>query len=284
MTEDAAREYLTCFRRQMWIVRLLRGGFLGCALGVLVAYYCVEPALQRWLILGLGALVGVWIVLGVRGAGLAKRARLGAALLDAGEIDEARKHLTEALRRFTSVRSVKILTCHQLAVAAHLAHSYRSAVAICQELLSYRLGPMSSIAAGVRLILADSLLMLDDVSAAANVIARIRPADLSLLDRMTLLPIGLRYDLAADRDADAVQGLVQKVRLAELLDGPGACLAHALLAEACRRNDMDAQHDYLLKRAELLGNVDDVVKKHPSLLERLRGDPPAAGPPEPADS
>lgn len=257
------------FRRQMWSACLLRGALGAALLLGLVALYQVDPATRRWILAGMFAVAGLWLALSLRGLGAVKRARRGAALVAAGRLDEACEVLAGALSRLTPLRSAKILACHQLAIAAHLTRRYRDAVAISRELLAHRLGAASGVATATRLILADSLLGLDDVRAAAPVVQALDRQDLSLAEQMVFLPVALRCQLTAGRHDEAVQALAEKVRVAELMDSPVASLVHALLAEACRRTGLPRQQDYLLRRAALLADVEPIVARHRGILGSL---------------
>jgi len=283
MTEDTVAEWLARFHRHMRAAAVLRWAFVVVMITGCVAFYQVGPTAQLGVLAVMGLATVAWVVLGVRGVRLAGAARLGAMLLEAGRIDEAQQHLARALRAVTPLRSVKLLACHQMAVAAHASRCYRGAVALCRALLGERLGAMKSMANATRLILADSLLMLDDVRAAGLALDGLSGARLSLADRMVLLPIELRYHLAAGLEDRAVESLPHKVRLAELLDAPDAALAHALLAEACRRNQLTPQGDYLRERAALLGDLDAIVAGHPALLGGLGSPPAGTEPPTPTE-
>ncbi|MHC4067401.1 MAG: hypothetical protein ACYSUI_23255 [Planctomycetota bacterium] len=264
-------EFLAHFRRQMRAANLLRLVLGAGLLAGLVVFYRADHATRRWILVALAAVAGLWIALALRGLQAVKRTRIGAALLAAGRVEEGCQVLGEALSRFTPLRSAKILACHQLAVAAHLAHCYREAVAICRELLAYRLGAMRNLAAPTRLILADSLLLLDDVQAADPVIEALESVELSLADQLTFLPVELRFQLAVGRHAQVVNSLPEKVGLADLLDSTSACLVHTLLAEGCRRMHLASQQAYLLRRAALLADVEPIVARHGRVLSGLAG-------------
>lgn len=283
MTDAEARECLARFRRQMRAAAAMRWVFLVAMTAGLASFYFVGDAAQTWVLGAMALLAGTWIALGVRGARLAREARLGAMLLEAGEIDAAQQHFLTALTGLTPLRSVKLLACHQLAVTAHVSRAHRGAAVLCRGLLAHRLGSMKSVATATRLILADSLLTLDDVVAAGDVVKTLSRTNLSLADQMTFLPIELRYQLSAGKSADAVESLPDKVRLAELLDSPAASLSHALLAEACRRNDLATEKRYLLRRAALLGDIDALLEKHRPLLGQLGAPPTSIDTPDPMD-
>ncbi len=106
----------------------------------------------------------------------------------------------------------------------------------------------------------------------ADAYAAFRPLydqELSLVERLALLPIQLRYELEAGHVDSGVRGLSEKVRLAELLEAPKAALVHALLAEACRRRNRDADRDYLARRASLYHDLEPLARVHPVIAPVL---------------
>lgn len=283
MSRQELSDLLARFRRQMLAARLLRWALGAVLLGGLIACYPVDQTTRCWILAALAVLCGLWIALALRGLKALKRTRTGAALLAAGRIDEGWAVLAQVLKGFTPLHSPKILACHQLAIAAHLTRRYPEAVAICRELLTQRLGEVSSVATATRLILADCLLGLDDAQAAGPVVEALDRADLSLADRLAFLPIELHYHLVTGREAQAVRSLPEKVRLAELLDSSAAALVHALLAEGCRRMNLTCQRDFLLRRAMLLADVEPILARHRPLLEGLDVESVRQAEPEPGN-
>jgi hypothetical protein len=114
-------------------------------------------------------------------------------------------------------------------------------------------------------MLADSLLMLDRAQEAYEALRPVYDQPLSLAERMKLLPVQLRYELAADHSASAVRDLREKARIAELLEPQRAGLVHALLAEACRREGLEPQRDFLARRAAIYTDVPELMRKYPPL-------------------
>jgi len=277
---EALTQLLARFRRQMLVARILRALLGGSILGGIVAVALVDDAARRWVVLAMIAVAALWTFLALRGLRAIRRAQAGSSLLAAGRIDEACQLLADALGGLTPLHGAEILACHQLARAARAAHRYKEGAAICRVLLAQPARTFRSIAAATRLILADCLLGLDDLQAAATVIDAVDQDQLSLADRLTLLPVELRYQLAVEHDAEVVQALPEKVRLAELLDGPEACLAHALLAEGCRRMNLTRQKDFLMRRASLLADLDQVLAGHHQILSGLGIDSTAQSPPQ----
>ena len=276
MTRDPQEDVPARFRRQMRTADLLRGCLALALGGGLIAYCFAAPGTRGYVAAALLVVSGTWIVLLLRTIGQLRRARTSSALLKEGRIEEAHQELLGALDSLSPLRSIKILACHYLAVAAHLGRRYGETAAICRELLAHPLGAMANLGTATRLILVDSLLMLDEFDAAAPVIQQIGASPLSLTDRLTFLPIELRYQLATDQAAQAVESLPSKARLAELLDSSAAALTHALLAEACMRMKLTPQHEYLLRRAALLADLQPIVTRYRPILQNLNVE--AAGP------
>ena len=82
--------------------------------------------------------------------------------------------------------------------------------------------------------------------------------------RLALLPIELRYALETNHTRHAVQNLGEKLKYAELLDSAEAAWVHAMLAEACRREGMTAQAEFLQRRAALYHDLDDLPDNLPA--------------------
>ena len=126
--------------------------------------------------------------------------------------------------------------------------------------------------------------MLDRRDEAYEAMRPVYDVPLSLLDRMKLLPVQLRYELAANHTASAVRELGEKIKVAELLDAPGAALVHALLAEACDRQAMGRQRDFLTARAWLYHDLTDLADRYEliaPLTARTRPAEQGQDPPEP---
>ncbi len=273
----------TLFRGRMRMARLLRWCLSLALVTGFASLYILEGPYHRWAVAVSLIMVALWFILAIQSIQVVRAARTGSLLLAEGKHQEATQHLVETLKRVSPLRADKILACHYLAVAAHLRQEYREAIAICRELLAHRFGPLRSLVNGTKLILADSLLMVSDADSAGQIVRAMKHQGLSLNDQLTLLPIELRYYLIADRGAEIVEALQEKVRLAELLDSTASATVHALLAEGCRRMDMEPEHSYLLKRAHLLADLDPIIAKLNPLLKNVRSDQHGGAPDDAGD-
>jgi hypothetical protein len=264
VNQAALDALLRRFRRQLTAAHVLRVGLLA-ALGVSLIWAARSPAPGGGRMVFLVALAGaaIWIALLIKSMGLARRIQTGSTLLSLGQLDDAEVWLRQAMMCFSFSARSKIVACQQLASLFFRRDSYAEAIVLCRELLRHRLRGLRNVWINARLLLADSLLMLDEVAGAYEALGPVCNVSLSLAERMKLLPIRLRYELAADHAASCVQSLKEKVRIAELLDAPRAALVHALLAEACRRQAMPAQQAFLCERARLYHDLNELVERYP---------------------
>jgi hypothetical protein len=264
LTSTELEALLQKFRRQIKLIRVLRVAMLVATVAaVLWAAQLPRPENKR-LIFGifLGTLM-VWGLSLMNAARLARCVRTAGALLSIGQLDDAEVWLRRVIERFSLSVRTKILACQQIASLFFRQDAHEQVVTICGELLKQHLTGLRHIWVNTRLMMADSLLMLNRISDAYDAVRPVYDAPLSLSDRMKLLPIQLRYELAADHAAAAVQGIPEKLQIAELMDAPRAALVHALLAEACRRSHLPEQQAFLSERAWLYHDLDQLATRYP---------------------
>ena len=254
------------FRRQVLAARAARIAAVLAAVALIVwSGLEAEGGGRRASLLVLIAGIAGWLAFVMEAVRLARQAQAGSVLLATGQLDRAESWLRGVMERFTFSVRAKLLAAQQLASLKFLQGGYADVVAICRELLRQRLSGLQGVAFNTRLMLADSLLNLERTQDAYDALRPIYDQPLSLSDRMKLLPIQLRYELAADHSATTVTDLPAKVQVAELMESDRAGLTHALLAEACRRESMPAQYAFLRERARLYTDLSPIAEKYPLL-------------------
>ena len=254
---------LRTFRRQMAILRVLRTGGIVLFIISLVALPDLRLVhAQAVLAIGLGLLVLAGL-LAANSIRLAREVQAGGVLISIGKLDDAEVWLRRGLTQFAISRRAKIMAAQMLASLLVYRRQYEDTVAVCRELLRQPIRRIHHIWIDTRLMLADSLLALGRLAEAHEAMLPLFGVPLSLEARMQLLPIQLRYELAAGHAASAASALQQKVRIAELMDSPSACLTHALLAEACRRQNLTDQQSFLAERARLYHDLEPLARLHP---------------------
>jgi len=204
----------------------------------------------------------------------ARAAGQGTQYIASGRLDLAETHLKNALRGFSLYRFGKLLVCHNLAVVAHGRREYQAAADLCDGILSVARNQSRSLSRLCRILLADCRLLLGDTAAAMKALAPLTTdaADMTLNERLVLLPIELRCLIACGEFARAAASLADRVRLSELLDAPKAALAHALLAQACRKTGKAPEAAFLQRRAHLYHDLGELEAQY---AIRLHSEPVA---------
>ncbi|MGB9625724.1 MAG: hypothetical protein ACPMAQ_12780 [Phycisphaerae bacterium] len=246
-------ELLRCFHRRMaycaatrWLV----------VLSIAAAFAIPGPpdgsGASAFAAIWLVAVLLGWLLLVIVSVRTARTAHLASALLSLGRLDEAEEALADVLKSFSIFRSTLLRASQQLGTLLHARQEHGQAVKVFQAILrSVRSGlrRQRSLEAAIRLMWADCELAVGNLTGAYEAFRPVYTMQLGLSERLLLLPVELRYDLAAGHARHAAGNLAEKIRLAELLESPQAASVHAMLAEACRGAGMPAQAEFLERRA-----------------------------------
>lgn len=263
---------LRCFRRRMAYSTATRWLIV---LSILLAFAVPAPSeatgpsvfATLWLVM---VLLG-WLLLVVVSIRAAQTAQLASTLLSAGRLDEAEQALARVLTSYSIFRSTLLAASQQLGALLHARKQHSQAVKVFQTILwsvGGRVGRQRSLEATVRLLWADCELAIGNLQGAYAAFQPVYGLPLTLPERLMLLPIELRYDLAAGYTKHAVTNLSEKVRHAELFESPQAAWVHAMLAEACRREGMANRAEFLHRRAMLYHDLNDL----PPMLSVISGE------------
>jgi hypothetical protein len=207
------------------------------------------------------AAAGSWVWTAWRGAFHQRCLMEAGRQLAIGQPGEAERQCRLVLGSAAPVRNAKILALFYLARAADLQSDPAGAAAFARAILKHRSRAIGSVETECRILLAKASLALNHSDQSGAEIARVHNKRLTLAQKLRLLPIELHYQLTVGKVEEAVQSLARKVRLAELLDAQGACVAHALLAEACRRADLPSKSEFLRQRASLYSDFSEIADK-----------------------
>lgn len=259
-------DLLRRFHRQVTLTRTIRLMVLMVFLAGVTAFLAVEDGTTRaWVLGGLIVYLAGWALLVSRSVLTAKEVKAGIVLLSIGRLDEAEVWLRKGMTTFSLSVPGRLIAGERLAMIHFRRGGHENVVRICQELLRQPIRRIRRLWVDTRLLLADSLLIQGHLDEAREAMGPVGQVTLSLEARLRLLPIELRYELAAGLSADAVRDLADKVRLAELMDAKAAALTHALLAEACRREQMSREQQYLTERAHLYHDLGEIVEDMPMI-------------------
>lgn len=262
-----AETAISRFRRDVTVGRVVRGLFAAALVGTFLLPLTpirLDPLLVlpviacAFLVLALGSVKGTRLI------------TESPSLIAAGRFDEAERRIDQALRGFSLFRHVKVLGLHHLALLRHAQKNWHESAMLCRALLGQKADALRGIGKPARLMLADSLLEMNDARGAADAIGELFRQRLSLAEVMKLLVVQLDYQSRVGAWDGMMDGLTTKVQLAELMPAPSAARAQALLALAAGRAGRPDWSDWLRRRAELLADVQKLAAERPVLWELWR--------------
>lgn len=166
--------------------------------------------------------------------------------------DQAEAWLAEHLRRLPLHRPVRLLLYHRLAMLRHRQQRFAEAGAICQQLLSQRLGPAERVRSHLLLLLVEASLAVNNPWGAYLGLVGLHSTRLSLVESLQCMALRTRYELAVGQYGLALADLSSKIERAELMPAPQCGAVHAMFAAAAARSRHDALADWLQRRAELI--------------------------------
>lgn len=201
-----------------------------------------------------------------------------APLIAAGEFGLAEDRLSQSLRSFSVLRSTKLLGLQQLALLRHAQARWADAAKLSRELLDRQRGTDRGLDVPSRLMLAESLVELDDIGAAGIEVGRLSTQRMGLRETLMLTQLQLELQARTGRFADMMRHPHATLGLVELMPPVNGARCHALLALAARKLGRDEWRAFLAKRATLLIDADNIVASRPFLRDALDLiDPTTAG-------
>jgi tetratricopeptide (TPR) repeat protein len=261
---------ITRFRRDLTFSTLLKGLLLaGAVVSLVMGMTANAHAMDGTLLLvGVSAL---WVLLSYRSVKGSRLAAISPSLIASGQYAQAEAQIEQALRSFSLFRTAKVLSLHHLALLRHAQKRYQEAALLCRALLGQRLGSLEMLNKPSRLILADALLEIGDAGGAYQAIAGLYHQRLSLGEAMNLLLVQLHYESQLGYWSQIVgPRMVQKVTLAEMMPSSSAARAQALLALAAQKTGRSDWAAWLVRRVELLADVNQLCTERPMLSELWR--------------
>jgi hypothetical protein len=195
------------------------------------------------------------------------------SLIATGQFDEAEKTLDEATRAFSLFSPAKLRVLQQLAVLRHAQRRWHDAAALSRALLRQRLATRGGLARPAQLILAESLLELNDLAGSYAAIRELYTQQLSLEESLHLLSLQLDYESRIGAWENMFHVAPSKCQLAELMPPAQAARVQALLALAALKCNRMDWADWLRRRAELLADVNTLAAARPILWQIWTKDP-----------
>jgi len=213
-------------------------------------------------LLGVGS---IWFWLSLNSARGSRAAAESPMLIAAGEFEAAERNIENTVRTFSLFRAVKLQSLHHLAILRHAQRRWQDSAALSRALLGQRLGPLQPLSKSTRLLLADSLLEMNDLRGTYQAIAGLYQEELSLPELLNLMSVQLDYSARIGAWTSMIDSVMSKVQLAELLPAAAGARAQALLALAARQLGRTDLADWLAARAALLADPAKLVAERPML-------------------
>jgi hypothetical protein len=212
-------------------------------------------------------IVAAWVALSFTSARGSKLAASSPLLIATGQFEQAEVNIDQALRAFSLFRSPKLQSLHYLAVLRHAQKRWNESAALCRAVLGQRTGSMAGLGKPAALVLADSLLEMNDIRGAYEAIGSLYQQRLSLGEGLHLLTLQLDYCSRIGAWRWMFDGVGTKAQLAELMPTASAARMQGFLALAAKKLNQPEWSDWLRQRAELLADVPTMLTERPILRE-----------------
>jgi len=136
---------------------------------------------------------------------------------------------------------------------------------LCRALLAQRRVATQGLGRSTQLMLADSLLELDDVPGVGRSLSNLYTQRLSLGEALSLMLVQLDYESRLGAWQAMMQGVSTKATLAELMPTTKSARAQAFLALAARNTGRTDWESWLRRRVELLVDPQELCVRRPVL-------------------
>jgi hypothetical protein len=260
------QEAITRFRRDATVGTVVKTSLIVAALLILALHFmplgkAIDPTLLMML------LMVVCFTLWYRTIKGSRLAQESSSLIASGNLEQAERQIEQSLRAFSMSPSIKSMSLLNLALVRLAQKRWPDAALLCREVLSVRKGTPDHLSKSSRLLLADSLLEMDDTRGAYEALSGLYQHRLSLGEALNLLRVQTEYLTRIGAWEQALQGIRTKVQLAELMPAPQAARTQALLALAAKRAGRADWANWLKRRVELLTDVRELAAQRPILWE-----------------
>ena len=247
-------------RRDLTLSRMLKLVLAGCAL---VCFAAAMPENVRFA--ALVGLAAIWFWLSLNSARGSRAAAASPSLIASGRFDEAERNIEQTVKTFSIFRAVKLQALHNLALLRHAQRRWADSAELSRALLRQRLGALQTLSKPARLLLADSLLEMNDLLGAHDALTALHQERLNLAEVLNLLVIQLDYLARIGAWDEMLQNVMKKVQFTELMPSGSSARSQAFLAMAAGNSNRPDLRDWLRARAELLADPATLSAQRPML-------------------
>ena len=219
----------------------------------------------------------LWVLLAVTGYRETHNAMRWPILIAAGDLEQAEQEIESAIHGFSVMRSVKLLSLHNLSVLRMAQRNWADAARLSKAMQGHRLGRDGSLKRASLLVLATSATRVGQMHDAYDALQRLRRMALTLDEQVSLLHAESVYLGRLGEWQTLAWRIEVKVKMSELMPAEDAARTQAFLALAAKRTGQSQWTDYLSRRCELLCDVVKLAGEEPALAELWQHDQPGSG-------
>lgn len=209
----------------------------------------------------------LWVLLAINGVRETRNALQWPMLISSGKLDEAEQQIERTIRGFTILRSVKLLSLHQLSVLKMAQRQWGEALQLSKAIVRHKLPKDHTLQRASMLVLAGAAVQSNQLQDAFMAIGRLRAMPLSLDEQLSLLVAECAYCGKIGAWTSLADAVNDKARMAELLPTDLAAQVQAWLALAskhCNRTDWE---QYLIERCQLLVDPARLCSQEPAFRQ-----------------
>ena len=207
----------------------------------------------------------VWVGLGIRARRKADQTTAASQMIAAGGLAAASGVLVGICRGFCLHKPVALMACHNLAVILQKQRQWPAAWQLCELVRSWADKKLSELQILSESVRAECSLAMNNLGATYESLSVLSKLDLSVTERLTVLPTEIDYCLRAGRPEAVMDDLANKVTLASMLPTELAGATHASMALAAHAANQTARRNWLWQRATLYQPAKELLSRRPEL-------------------
>jgi hypothetical protein len=261
-----ASQAIAATRRWLWLALALRL----LMMSGLAASVWMTLSGRSGILMAVGVLVA-WLGLGAASIRSRRLAMASTRSIAVGDFDDAERKLGDSIRSFSVIPSTKVFGLHQLASLRSAQQQWGDVIALCGEIQRRPRTQWIEMSTQNRILMAESQIETGDVLGAALQIQALAATKLNLRESMSLMLLRLDHAGATGDHAANAARVDACVPLAELLPARSSAKAMAILALACHKTGRSDMISNLRRRAELLCDVNELLRHRPMLAELWPG-------------
>lgn len=213
-------------------------------------------------------LIGVcvaWIAMGVQARRKADQATAASQMIATGGLASATGILLDICRGVCLHKPVALMACHNLAVILQKQRQWPAAWRLCELVRTWTGRTLSELRILSESVRAECSLAMNNPAAAYESLSVLSRLQLSVPERLSVLPTEINYCLLVGRPEEVMNDLASKVTLASMLPTELAGATHASMALAAHKANQLSRRDWLWKRATLYRPVQELLSQWPEL-------------------